>query len=118
MLFHGRHFLKVICAAQVPIVLSSAESEWYALTHAAPAALGMKHLARDFGRVLEARLAGDSNTAAGIGARRGVGKIHHLETRSLWLQKHITGKDIVLSRHRGSQPSRLRHTTPRPRDHG
>lgn len=65
------------------------------MTHAASAILGMKHLARDLGRQLEARLAGDANAAAGIGARRGVGKIWHLETRSLWLQKHLTEKELV-----------------------
>lgn len=47
MLFHGRHFLNMMCAAQVPAALSSGASEWYALTHAASAILGMKHLARD-----------------------------------------------------------------------
>lgn len=101
MLFHGRHFLKMICATQVPIALSSGESDWYALTHAASAVLGLKHLARDLGRRLEAGLAGDANAAAGIGARRRVGKIRHLETHSLWLQKHLTEKELVLSRLKG-----------------
>lgn len=38
------------------------------------------HLARDLGRHFGARLAGD---AAGMGARGGVGRTRHLETRSL-----------------------------------
>lgn len=101
MLFHCKHFLNMICATQVPNALSSGESEWYALTHAASALLSMKHLARDLGRNLEAKLAGDMNVAAGIGARRGVGRIRHLEARSLWLQKHITEQYIVVSRQKG-----------------
>ena len=42
------------------------------------------------------------------GARRGVDKSRHLETRTLWLQKHITGKEILLTRQKGSEnPSDL-----------
>ena len=43
-------------------------------------------------------MAGDASAPSGIGVRRGVGKIRHLETRTLWLQKHITEKEILLRR--------------------
>ena len=72
---HGDHFLKMICSTQVPIALSSGESEWYALTHAGCAFIGQKNLCRDMERVLAAHMAGDASAASGIGARRGVGKI-------------------------------------------
>ena len=49
-----------------------------------------------------------AEAASGIGARKGVGKIRHLETRTLWLQKHITEKEIVPRRRNGSEnPSDL-----------
>ena len=68
----------------------------------------MTNLSRDLGRNLEAHLMGDTSAASGIGARRGVGKIRHLETRTLWLQKHITEKEIMLQRKKGSEnPSDL-----------
>ena len=89
VLMHGDHFLKMICSTQVPIVLSSGESEWYAFTHAGCAVIGLKNPCCDMGRGLAAHMAGDASAASGIGARRGVGKIRHLETRTLWLQKHI-----------------------------
>ena len=58
--------------------------------------------------IMAAHMAGDASAASGIGARRGVGKIRHLETRTLWLQKHITEKEILLRRQKGSEnPSDL-----------
>ena len=50
----------------------------------------------------------DASAACGIGARRGVGKTRHLQTRTLWLQKHITEKEIILQRKKGTEnPSDL-----------
>ena len=74
------------------MALSSGESEWRAVTHAGCAVIGLKNLCTDLGRDLAAHMAGDASAASGIGARRGVGKIRHLETRTLWLQKHNTEK--------------------------
>ena len=73
------------------------------MTHAACAVIGLKNISRDLGRNLEAHLVGDASAASGIGARRGVGKIRHHETRKLWLQKHITEKEIILQRKKGSE---------------
>ena len=84
----------MICSTLTRIALSSGESEWYALTHAACAVIGLKNLFCDLGRNVEAHLMGDASAASGIGARRGVGKIRHREARTLWLQKHITEKEI------------------------
>ena len=65
--------------------------------------LVLKNLCRDLGRDLAAHMAGDASAASGIGARRGVGKIRHLEKRTLWLQKHITEKEIVPRRGKCSE---------------
>ena len=102
ILMHGEHFLKMICSTQIPIALSSGESEWYSLTHAGCAVIGLRNLARDMGRDLTAHLSGDASAARGIGARRGAGKIRHIETRTLWLQKHITEQEIILRQKKGS----------------
>ena len=100
---HVQHPEKMICSTQVPIALSSGESDWYALTHPGYAVIGLKNFCRDLGRDLVAHMAGDASSAIGIGARRGVGKIRHWETRTLWLQKHITEKEILLRRQKGSE---------------
>ena len=75
VLMQGNHFLKMICSTQVPIALSSGESEWYVLTHAGCAVIGLKNLCWDVGRDLAGHMAGDASAASGLGARRGVGKI-------------------------------------------
>ena len=105
---HGSHFLKKICSTQIPIALSQGESERYALTHTVCAVIDLTTLSRDLGRDLAAHLVGDASAASGIGARGGVGKIRHLETRTLWLQKHIAGKEVTLRRKKVSEnPSDL-----------
>ena len=108
ILMHGTHFLKMICSTQTRIAWSSGESEWHALTHAACAVIGLKNLSRDLGRNLETHLIGDASAASGFGPRRGVGKIRHLEIRTLLLQKYITEKEIILQRKKGSENSRER----------
>ena len=100
---HGSLFLKKICSTQIPIALSPGESEWFALTHTACAIIDLTNLSRDLGRDLAAHLVGDASAASGIGARGGVGKIRHLETRTRWLQKHITGKEVTRRRKKGSE---------------
>ena len=112
---YGDHFLKMNCSTQVPIALSSGESEWYALTRAGCAVIGLKNLCRDMGRDLAAHMAGDASATSGNGARRGVGTNRHLETRTLWLQKHITEKETLLKRKEGlGEPKLPRNETPRP----
>ena len=103
ILLHGNHIFKIVCYTKTPVAFSSGESEWYALTHDACAVIGLKNLSRDLGRHLAAHLTGDASAASGIGARRGVGKMRHFETRTLWLQKHITEKETILQRTNGSE---------------
>eukprot|EP00971_Amphidinium_carterae_P086466 1711081-Amphidinium_carterae.1 len=42
-------------------------------------------MAWDFKLKLASRLLGDATAAAGIGSRRGAGKVRHIETSTLWL---------------------------------
>ena len=43
-------------------------------------------------------LAGDATAASGIAHRRGAGRIRHIETKTLWLQRHVTSKRVILSK--------------------
>ena len=40
----------------------------------------------------------DSSAAIGIGSRRGAGKVRHIDTSTLWLQQHVTTKNIILEK--------------------
>ena len=55
-------------------------------------------MAFDYGRVLQPRLSGDATAAAGIAHRRGAGKLRHVETKTLWLQRLVTEKRVTLKR--------------------
>ena len=46
--------------------------------------------------MLKARMRYDATAGAGIASRRGVGKVRHLHTPCLWLQKHIQDRRIEL----------------------
>ena len=97
--------------------LHSALAKASVTAHAGCAVIGLKNLCRDLGRDLAAHMAGDASAASGIGATRGVGKIRHLETLTLWLQKHVTEKEIVLRRRKGlREPERPWNETPWPSD--
>eukprot|EP00971_Amphidinium_carterae_P341085 6479714-Amphidinium_carterae.1 len=101
VVYHGGHMMKLTCATQQPIALSSAESEYYALCRAASIGIGFVNLMHDWGLSLQLVLHGDATAAAGIANRRGAGKIRHIECATLWLQRLVTMKRIALYHKRG-----------------
>ena len=87
--------------AQGVIAVSSGESEFYALVKGAAAGLGAVSMLRDFGvdinkntkiAVLEVRV--DASAGRGIAVGRGAGRIRHVATPSLRVQK-LTQDGIV-----------------------
>ena len=90
--------IKMYSATQGSEALSSGEAEWYALVHTASCGIGLISLARDMGYELELCLAGDATAASGIAHRRGAGRIRHIETKTLWLQRHVTERRVTLSK--------------------
>jgi len=94
----GQHCLRVASTTQIPIALSSGESEWYALVKSATVGLGLRSSARDFQCEYDLELCTDSSAANGIGQRRGAGGVRHIETRSLWLQHQVTDKRLKVKK--------------------
>eukprot|EP00973_Karenia_brevis_P060709 8442818-Karenia_brevis.AAC.1 len=60
-------------------------------------------MALDSGRTLKSRLFGDATAANGIAKRRGAGKIRHIETKTIWLQRKLTEKELEICRRKGSE---------------
>ena len=88
----GSHCIKVWCASQQAFALSSAEAELYAMVEAVTRAKGLLTLAWELGfRGLSnaVHLGTDSSAAKSFVARRGLGKMRHLQIRDLWLQKEM-----------------------------
>ena len=97
--FYGAHCVQFTCTTQTVISLSTGESEWHGVVKGACVGLGMKSLSFDLThRVLPLVLKPDSSAAIGIGSRRGAGKVRHIDTSSLWLQQHVTAKNILLEK--------------------
>ena len=83
------------CRSQAVPALSSGEGEYYALTSAAADCLLLRAVFEflDFEGV-KPHLKSDSSAARGICHRLGVGKVRHLETKTLWLQ-HQTRSGVL-----------------------
>jgi hypothetical protein len=96
----GSHCLKTWSSTQAPIALSSAEAEYYAMVDSATRALGLRSMLEEVGIGLSEsiELWSDSSAARCFAARKGVGRMRHLETRHLWLQNEVSSQRVVLCR--------------------
>ena len=83
----GDHWLKSWSKTQPSITLSSAEAELVAMSKAAAEILGIVNLASDLGKRLTGHLFADSSSALAVVARRGAGKLRHININHLWLQE-------------------------------
>ena len=63
----------------------------------------MLAVAKDLGIELNGRLFTDSAAAKGVLSRRGCGKVRHLETPTLWVQKAVQDKRFTLRKVEGKK---------------
>ena len=94
IVMHGEHFIKSWSRQQNLVSLSSAEAELYGLVKASSKALGCKAMAHDFGHRKNIRLYADASAALGIVHRKGLGKVRHIDTNTLWVQQAACTKRI------------------------
>ena len=107
-IFHGKHLLKYTSTTQAVVSLSSAEAEFYAAVKAAAAGIGCVSMKRDLGVVLQQQGDGidsasleiklDATAEGAIAMRRGAGRIRHIATPTLWLQRLAINGDIKITR--------------------
>ena len=58
----------------------------------------MKTMAADFGLERQGVLLADASAGLGIASRLGIGKVRHLHTQALWLQRKVADKEISLKK--------------------
>ena len=92
----GQHALTTGSHSQSVVGLSSAESEYYALTKGGSIGLGLRSLALDWGITLDVRLHGDNSSALSLARRRGVGTMRHIQSKYLWLQDLVARKELQI----------------------
>ena len=97
----GAHLLKSWSSTQGLVSLSSGEAEFYGVTKASGIALGMKALMLDLGVKMPVRVWTDSSATVGICGRQGLGKLRHIDTRSLWIQQKLRSGALELRKVRG-----------------
>ena len=91
----GQHLLRHSSTVQNVSGLSSAESEYYALTKGECSGLGLQSLFADWNLKLQLSLHTDSSSSKAIASRRGTGKSNrHIQTRMLWLQERVAAKHL------------------------
>ena len=78
------------CRRQSVIALSSAESEFYALSAVALEGRLFARILEFMGFIVKSYGLTDSSVAKGISQREGVGNVRPLDTRSLWLQAEVS----------------------------
>ena len=98
----GGHVIKTWSRNQSTVALSSAESEFNATIKAAAEGLGMVAMAKDFGEMYRVRLHVDASAALGVIQRKGIGKIRHLHTGSLWLQEQQLRNTVTFAKIKGT----------------
>ena len=85
----GNHCIKTHSQTQQTIASSSGESEFYGIVKAAAMGLGMKGLMEDLDVGVEVQVNNASSAAESTTARRGAGRVRHIEVRELWSQDRV-----------------------------
>jgi hypothetical protein len=87
---------------QATRALSSGEAEFYASSKAGIETLGVESMMLDMGwRIESKKILTDSDACRGMTARRGLGKVKHLDLRRLWLQEAVETMGLELGRVQG-----------------
>ena len=97
----GQHLIKSWSSTQGPISLSSGEAEFYGVVKASGMALGYQALLDDLGVRLPVRIWTDSSATMGICGRQGLGKLRHVDTRTLWVQQRVRSGELEIRKVRG-----------------
>ena len=85
----GRHTMKHWSSTQASTALSSGEAEFNGVVRGSGQGLGYQSLLADLGIPIPLRVWTDSEAAIGICNRQGLGKLRHLDTRTLWVQQAV-----------------------------
>ena len=105
------------CKTQAVVALSSCEAELLSTNHAATEGLFLCHVLQELGFEPVLHIYTDSSSNLAILSKRGVGRMRHLEAKTLWLQDQLRDKAIVM--HKIASEDNLadiftKHLSPKP----
>ena len=99
----GAHMVKMWSKTQATVALSSAEAELYATVKASSESMGIVSILKDYGKPMITHVFGDASAALAIIARRGIGKVRHLDTSYLWVQEKAATDEIKYNKVAGQE---------------
>ena len=99
----GQHCTNAWSKTQSLVATSSGEAELYAMTGACSEALGLVAMGRDFGENMRPVVHVDASAAIGIAQRKGLGKVRHLDTQSLWIHDALRERRLFLHKVPGKE---------------
>ena len=102
----GTHLLKHWSTTQQTIALSSGEAELKGIVKGAAEGMGLQSVGRDLNTELSIHLYTDSSAAMGIVARKGMGRVRHIEVGELWIQDAVKQRKITVSKVKGEENPR------------
>lgn len=98
---YGDHLIYSWCNTQSVQALSSGEAEFYAILRGGVEALGASAHASELGwKFGTPRVGSDSSAARGVCARKGLGRLKHLELKHVWMQGAVENKRLQLEKER------------------
>ncbi len=99
----GGHCIKTYSQTQETIALSSGESKICGILKAAAMGKGVKGLLEDLGVGVEMQVNTDSSAAKSITARRGAGRVRHIEVRELGVHDRVAKGELNIAKVRGGE---------------
>ena len=93
--------LKHWSSTQQTVALSSGEAELKGIVKGAAEGIGMQNIAKDLSIYYDIHLYIDSSAAMGMDARKGMGKVRHVEVSELWIQDAVRNKVLTVNKVKG-----------------
>jgi hypothetical protein len=104
IVMHGDHCIRTSSTTQGVIALSSGEAEFYALVKSSSIGIGSIAIAADLGVPnMQLRVHTDATAGKGIAQRIGAGKVRHIHTPALWIQKAVAENRVKLFKVLGTE---------------
>ena len=105
IMFWGSHMIRAASSTQAVISLSSGEAEFYSAVKGASVSIGCVAMMKDLGVVpgKPPLLRVDSTACLGMTGRRGAGRIRHIATPCLWIQRVVSKGELEIDKVEGTK---------------
>ena len=93
--------LKHWSSTQQTIAQSSGEAKLKGIVKGAAEGLGLQSVGKDLNIEHDVHVYTDSNAAMGMVARKGMGRVRHIEVGELWIQDAVKNKVLTVNKVKG-----------------